>query len=134
MSHLTTIKTVYNDVEALREAVESYGLTLKQGGQCRFFSGQPHVDYLVAMPGKYDVGFNQNSDGTLSIVCDSELYKPTIYNGQTSEPYRLWGPQFEGLTTEYNTRRATTIYQQKGYTVTRETRQDGSVKLIAQRG
>ena len=91
------------------------------------------MDYLIKLPGKYDVGFKRNADDTLSVICDSELYKPIIYNGEKSHAYGLWGNGFEKLTTEYNSLRASAIYRRKGYTVTRETRQDGTVKLVAQR-
>lgn len=129
------MKTVFNDVDALRAAVESFGLTLEEGGNCRFYQGSPAVDYLVKFPGRYDVGFKRELDGTLSMVCDSELYKPTIYNGQKSEAYAQWGEAFGKLTAEYNVNKITTHYRRKGWTVQRgETRADGSIKLVAQRG
>jgi hypothetical protein len=134
MSHLTTIKTQYNDVDTLREAVETFGLELTQGGNCRYFSGKPAVDWLVTLPGNYDVGFKQEADGSLSVMCDSELFKPTIYNGQKSVAYEKWGDKFERLTGEYNAIRITNIYRRKGHSVSRETRQDGSIKVVAMRG
>lgn len=134
MSHLTTLKTIFNDVDSLRAAVESFGLKLEEGGECRYFSGRPRVDYLVKLPGNYDVGFKHEADGSLNIMCDSEMYKPTIYNGQKSEAYARWGEGFQKLSAEYNAQRITSMYRRKGYSVSREQRQDGTIKMVAMRG
>lgn len=134
MSHLTTVQTQFRDIDPLREAVESFGLKLTEGGHCRFYSGRPSVDYLVTLPGAYDVGFKVQADGSLSMVCDSELYKPTIYNGKTSEAYKLWGQNFEKLTDAYSAAVITDTYQKQGFSVFREAREDGSIKITAQRG
>jgi len=140
MSHLTTVQTQFRDVDALRSAVESFGLKLTEGGNVRFFSGKPSVDYLITFPGSYDVGFKVNADGSLSMVCDSELYKPVIYNGKESEPYKLWhdatgaAGNFDKLTDAYSAAVITDTYQRQGFSVYRETREDGSIHVTAQRG
>lgn len=128
------MQTQFKDIDALREAVESFGLKLTEGGHCRFYSGSPAVDYLVTLPGTYDVGFKVQGDGSLSLLCDSELLKEKIYTGKPSEAYKLWGAGFVGLKDAYSANLITSTYRAQGYSVFRETREDGSIKVTAQRG
>lgn len=134
MSHLTTTETQYKDIDALRAAVEKFGLRLTEGGNCRFFSGKPAVDYLVAFPGNYDVGFKWNAKGTLDVICDSEMYRERIYNGKLSEPYAKWGAGFTGLIDEYGAQILTREYEIQGYSVQREQVEGGGIKIVATMG
>jgi hypothetical protein len=134
VSHLTTTETQYKDVDALRAAVEKFGLKLETGGQCRFFSGKPNVDFLVPFPGRYDVGFKWNNKGTLDIVCDSEMYRETIYSGEKSQPYAMWGNGFAKLIDEYSAQVLTREYEMQGYSVQREEVEGGGIKLVATQG
>lgn len=73
MSHYSTIKVKIDDIEAVRDACEELGLTLKGKGKVRFYysHNQIEADYVISIPGcPYDVGLVKDMSGEYSLVYD----------------------------------------------------------------
>jgi hypothetical protein len=73
MSHLTTVKTQIKDMIAAADAAKELGCQFTKGGRVRYYYSTSDADYVLHLPGKYDLGFKKESDGTYSFVCDNEL-------------------------------------------------------------
>lgn len=79
MSHTTAIKSVpIKDIAALKRAVadlQSEGIKceLVEGQRPRMYYKDQHgiCDYVLKLPGSYDVGFDKQKDGTYAPVFDS---------------------------------------------------------------
>jgi hypothetical protein len=75
MSHLATVATTIKDIRALKEAAKALGLELKTGGQVRGYGGTRYkeTDYMIELPGPFDLGFRKQADGTYAMECDGGL-------------------------------------------------------------
>jgi hypothetical protein len=75
MSHLATVSTTIKDIQALKEAAKAMGLELKTGGQVRGYGGTRYkeTDYMIELPGPFDLGFRKQADGTYAMECDGGL-------------------------------------------------------------
>lgn len=82
MSHTTTLKGIkIVDIAALEEAVEYIAnvegkkVSLLRNTRPRMYSREQEVmcDYVVKLPGPYDVGFERQSDGSYAPLFDSYL-------------------------------------------------------------
>ena len=75
MSHLSTVTTKIKDIQALREAAKALGLELKTCGRVRGYGGvlYKETDYMIVLPGPFDLGFRKQSDGTYAMECDEGL-------------------------------------------------------------
>lgn len=73
MSHFTKIKTNITDLTALREALSSMGLTLKDRAECRYYSGSPIKENVCKLPGRYDVAFTKNPNENFYYI-DADFY------------------------------------------------------------
>ena len=60
-------------VTALRAAAKDLGLELEEKGQVRGYSWTRPADYVLKLPGKYDLGFVKKADGSYSFLADNEL-------------------------------------------------------------
>jgi hypothetical protein len=136
MSHLAETVTQIKDEQTLRDTIIATGATIHEGGVARFYRGQTSgpVDFRVEFPDGYDVGFKRNADGTLSVVCDSEVQKEKTYKGTASDAAKLWGTGFRSLHGQYNASLIESTYRKRGYMVQREQRADGRIAVIATRG
>jgi hypothetical protein len=85
MSHLTTIKTTFTDLDCLKQAVKALGWTLNQGGKVRYYYGEGQgCDYTInfnakeaASEGlknnKYNIGVNKQEDGPYVLLHDNAM-------------------------------------------------------------
>jgi Protein of unknown function (DUF1257) len=75
MSHLATVATTIKDIRALKEAAKALGLELKTGGRVRGYGGTlfEEIDYMIKLPGPFDLGFRKQADGTYAMECDDGL-------------------------------------------------------------
>lgn len=99
MSHITTIKTKITNLDALRAALADMGLTLGAAGMVRYYFGGQQADHVVKLPGPYDIGFKQESDGSYSFVCDQECMRGTYSRGE--EARKILGPNGGTLIQKY---------------------------------
>ena len=61
------------DIEALKTAAKDLGLELQEKGQVRYYYGTKEADYVLKLPGKYDLGFVKQADGSYQFKADNEL-------------------------------------------------------------
>jgi hypothetical protein len=75
MSHLSIVSTTIRDIQALKEAAKALGLELKTGGQVRGYGGERYkeTDYMIELPGPFDLGFRKQANGTYTMECDGGL-------------------------------------------------------------
>src|SRR5712691_10360994 len=107
MSHIVQGKSQVTDIECLRIALAAMGLTLQVGGRPRFyFSGNDmydkesiECDYVVPLPGRYDLGLKRQAEGSYNFVCDSELLSGNF--GRGKEGRTLLGENASKLINEY---------------------------------
>jgi len=76
LSHLATVTTTIRNIQALTEAAKALGLELKTGGRVRGYGGTLYkeTDYMIELPGRFDLGFRKQADGTYAMECDGGLF------------------------------------------------------------
>ena len=62
MSHFSKITAEIKDLEVLKKAVDSMGFKFEEHGECRYYYGTKTKDYVIKLPGKYDVGISKDGD------------------------------------------------------------------------
>ena len=71
MSHWTTIKTQIRDADALTMAARELGLHVSKSGYARGWAGNTKAsEYVIHLPGNYDIAVNRATDGTYSLDAD----------------------------------------------------------------
>jgi len=125
------VKTEINDIEALEQACRDMGLTLEVGGEVRYYSGSTPADYTIKLPGRYDLGFKQQADGSFSYVCDSELLSGNF--GRGGEGRALIGENGELLMQRYATAKLKHVLARKGRRVT-SVREENGVQYVTAEG
>ena len=124
MSHITVVKTIFRDVDALRSACEALGLTLGQSGAVRTYGERATADHVITLPGRYDIGFKLETDGSLSAVCDGEVLSE-FNTGRNADAHRLVGPGLERLKQEYAIAIAQSQARRSGLSVSRRAALEG---------
>lgn len=75
MSHITKIKTRLDDINSVKQFIESkrmkeLGFEFVTKGEVRYWNGnKSKADYVIRCPGKYDIGINETKDG-LELAAD----------------------------------------------------------------
>lgn len=138
MSHLTHVRTQIKDPEALADACQAMGLVLERGGHARFFEGlSGPCDYLIRLPGRYDLGFQRQPDGTFALVGDEELiggqYGTDGY-GRGDPGRRLLGEACRRLKQEYAAAVLKRQAQRRGLEFRRQNLPNGEIKISLVQG
>ncbi|MDF2720707.1 MAG: hypothetical protein K0Q59_382 [Paenibacillus sp.] len=121
MSHFTAVQTTIKQIEALRIACRELGLDLIQDGQARGYRGRMiHADYVIQCKGPYDVALNKQPDGQYALITD-------WYAGHVAKEIGQDGGK---LIQTYGVALATMEARKLGYSVTRRSMPDGSVKVV----
>ena len=117
MSHFTKITAEIKDLEALRSATEKMGFTLVANAPCRYYSGAPIKDYVIKLPGKYDIAINEKN-GTFNLEADFWKGYVSTYVGNNGC----------NLLKQYSIEKAKIEAFQRGLTVTEE--EDGENTIL----
>ena len=121
MSHFTTIKTQIKDIAALRAACQEMGFALLQKADARgYMNNTRKGDWVIKLHGPYDIALNQQPDGTYGLTTD-------WWNGHVEKEV---GKDYGKLIQLYGVHKASIEARKKGYTVLRQAKQDGSIKLV----
>ncbi|WP_342479819.1 DUF1257 domain-containing protein [Paenibacillus sp. FSL L8-0340] len=121
MSHFTTLQTTIKNIEAVRMACRELGLELVQEGQARGYGGRTiNGDYVIKCKGPYDVVLNKQQDGHYGIITD-------WYQGHVAKEIGEGGGR---LLQTYGVVLATMEARKLGYSVSRQSMPDGSVKVV----
>lgn len=136
MSHLATMETEYNNVDAIRMAAEALAVTapgvkLEGAGQARYWGGRSEeCDLVLRLPGNYDVGFKLNANGTYSARADSEAFGGSYSGG--ADARRILGNNLEKFTEQYTIARLNIEAQLAGGSFNVEgVQEDGSILAYA---
>jgi hypothetical protein len=136
LSHLTTVLTTIRDPKALESACKALGVELHIGGVARFYSGHSGpCNYVIKLPGRYDLGFTKQADGTYAFVCDEELIggkHGTDGFGRRDEGRKILGEDCSRLKQEYAFAIPQVEARRKGRTILRQTLPNGSIRVIMQ--
>ena len=62
MSHFTKITAQIKDMEALTAAAKKMGFSVKQNANCRYFHGEEKREFVIKLPGSYDVAATKEGD------------------------------------------------------------------------
>jgi uncharacterized protein DUF1257 len=121
MSHFTTIKTQFKDIDALRLACAELGLPLLKDAEARGYGGRTMTgDFIIQLKGPYDIALNHQVDGTYSITTD-------WWEGHVEGEV---GKQCGKLLQLYAVHKATLEAKRKGHLVRRKQQPDGCIKLV----
>jgi hypothetical protein len=121
MSHFTTIKTQIKDIAALSAACKEMGFALLQNADARgYMNNTRKGEYVIKLHGPYDIALNQQPDGTYGLTTD-------WWNGHVEKEV---GKDYGKLLQLYGVHKASIEARKKGYSVMRQAKQDGSVKLV----
>jgi hypothetical protein len=121
MSHFTTIKTQIKDIAALTAACKEMSLTLLQNATARGYEQNTRPgDYVIQLNGPYDIALNQQPDGTYGLTTD-------WWSGHVEKEV---GKDYGRLLQLYGVHKASLEAKKKGYSVLRQAKQDGSIKLV----
>lgn len=134
MSHLATVTTRITDLSALQQAAHALRCSLQTGGQARFYGGLSEpCDYVLALPGRYDLGFKRQSDGSFSFVADEELLggrSGTDGFGRNDPGRKLIGENGGILLQQYALAVVTKHAQSQQLTMSTEKLPDGRIKIV----
>jgi hypothetical protein len=121
MSHFTTIHTQIRDLDALRAACDELGLALLPNTTARGYSQQSIPgDFVIRLKGPYDIALNRQPDQSYALTCD-------WWDGHVE---REAGPNYGRLLQLYGVHKASREARRKGFSVLRQNRKDGHIKLI----
>jgi len=74
MSHLSSLTSKLDDIEAIKDACKELGLSIREGGTVRYYYQQSNTkaDYIISIPGcNYDVGLSKDvKTGTYNLIYD----------------------------------------------------------------
>lgn len=119
MSHWANIQTQIKDIEALAHACAELGVKLIADSTARGYGKQTmKADYVIRLPGPYDVALAKQPDGTFTLTTD--------WWGGSVEA--VVGKNYARLKQLYAVHKATLEAKKKGHTVVR-TQKDGAIRL-----
>ncbi len=123
MSQIVEVKPeqTIKDIPALTAAAKDLGLTLEGRGEVRFYSGTRTADHVIRLPGRYDLGFVKQADGTYSYLADNELIGGCSGSdgyGRSGEGRKALGENCGKLLQRYRYRYMERELKTRGYRVT----------------
>lgn len=122
MSHFTSIKTAIRDIEALKLAASSLGLTVVKNAKARGYSRQNiHGDYVIQLKGPYDIALIKQANDTYEIVTD-------WFAGHVAKEVGVNAGQ---LLQNYGVACAMSIAKERGLEVQHEKMKDGTIRIVA---
>ena len=122
MSHFTTLRTQFRDIEAVKAACEELGLSVVANGAARGWNGNTRKgQFVIRLKGPYDVAVNMQKDGTLAMDTD-------WYAGHVEKELGL---EFKKLTQLYAVHKVTIEARKRGQIVKRHApNAAGKIKLV----
>ena len=132
MSHLKINTTQIRDEAVLAEVAKALNLPFTQNAKCRFYHDSVDVDYVMTLPGMYDLGFKKNQDGSFNVIADEELFDGS--SSRAKQGSAIIGKNASTIKHEYGFQLARSIAAKKGGQVKREILADGRVKLTVTGG
>jgi len=131
MSHITTVKTAFRLPDAIQLAAATLKVPLAEQVPVRFYAGptQEIYPYVLQLPGRYDLGFALQPDGTYTLIGDEEIFSEQE-NSRNRDARDHLGPQAQWLHREYQVGVAALVAQQHGYQMARLTREDGWTQIV----
>lgn len=121
MSHFTQIETQVRDIAALREACRELGLELVENAEARGYGvNTRRGEYVIRLKGPYDIALNRQPDGAYGLATD-------WWNGHVEKEV---GANCGRLLQLYGVHKARLEARKKGYTTSRQTLGDGSIKVV----
>ena len=109
MSHFTKISAQIKDLEALKAAANKMGFEVQRDAQCRYFYGTQNKDFVIKLPGQYDMAVT-GAEGSYQLEAD-------FFNGYVS---RYVGQNGDTLMQHYTAEKAKIEAFQRGLSVTEE--------------
>lgn len=124
MSHFTTVELEIKDPDAIRGACESLGLELEEDSDARGYSSNTtHGDFVIRLPGPYDVALVKNAGtGLYDVQCD-------LYQGHVE---RALGSGFGRFMQAYGVSKTMIEAKKKGYVARQVKQEDGSIQIRIQ--
>ncbi len=120
MSHFSVIKSEIVDIESLQSAVEKMGFKLEENGSCRYFYGTVQTDFVIKLPGKYDIGLTKHN-GKYTIKAD-------LYNGEVE---KYIGSNGDILLQQYAIEKAKLEGRKRGFSVSEEKLDEKTTEVIS---
>ncbi|GJL61687.1 MAG: hypothetical protein NPIRA04_03410 [Nitrospirales bacterium] len=129
MSHLTTIQSQIKFPHAILDAAKALGITVIQQAKARFFAGSSDMcDFVLQLPGRYDLGLKRMVDQTYHFVCDEEVLSETE-NVRNGDALRILGKRAGRFLQEYQAAVALEQAREAGLTYQRNTLSDGTLQI-----
>lgn len=139
MSQIVEVKPEerITDLEALKTAARDLGLELTEKGQMRYYSGTKEADWVLTLPGRYDLGFVKQKDGSYSFLSDNELIGGRSGSdgyGRADAGRKVLGENCQNLYQRYRYRQFERQARARGLSVReRERTKEGALVLEVQR-
>ena len=123
MSHYTVIKnTILNDREILLKTLGLLGYAFREKTEIQGHHNNWFMDVAVKTGGHYRIGFNEQDDGTYSIIADWQDVE--LFDGLSESSFV--GKFYQ----TYNTEKITSEAVKKGYAVIQKTKVGEGIKLV----
>lgn len=110
MSHFTKLTAEIKDLEVLTSAVQKMGFSIAQNADCRYFYGKEKRDFVIKLPGRYDVAVNRENSNKYSLEAD-------FFAGEVS---KYLGSNCNILMQQYSAEKVKIEAFQRGLNVTEE--------------
>lgn len=122
MSQIITVQPEerITDIEALKVAGKDLNLELQEHGQVRYYYGTKAADYVLKLPGKYDLGFVKQPDGSYQFLADNELVGGASGSdgyGRADAGRKILGENCQNLYQRYRFRQFERRAQSRGMSV-----------------
>jgi hypothetical protein len=121
------------DIAALRSAAKDLGLELTEKGQVRYYFGTKEADYVLKLPGRYDLGFVKQPDGSYQFLADNELIggkSGTDGYGRADAGRKVLGENCQNLYQRYRYRQFERRARERGLSVTERGRNERGDLLL----
>ena len=129
MSHLTTIQSQIKFPQEILTAAKALRITVIQQAKARFYAGSSEVcDFVLQLPGRYDLGLKRMADQTYHLVCDKEVLSDTE-NERNHDALKILGPRAGRFLQEYEAAVAFAQAQHAGLMYHRTSLSNGTVEI-----
>ena len=118
MSHFSKVKSEIKDLEALEEAARKMGFQVARNAPCRYYYGSRRKDFVIKLPGSYDVAITKSEGDSYAIEADFFAGHVAKYVGKNGDL----------LLQQYAIEKVKIEAFQKGLTV--EETQEGNATLL----
>jgi Protein of unknown function (DUF1257) len=125
------VQTQLRDPDAIKAAAKALGIEFVEQGLARLYGGEysSECDFVLRLPGRYDLGLKKNAAGTYDFVCDAWLLEGRWAEGANHPGTKSIGLNGSRLKQEYAYAILQAEARRKGRTIQRQELPNGRIRV-----